>query len=110
MANDHSPDEPQTEADAAYGDCPNDRGGNDVAAEEELCRRENGTVPFGRKIEADEFRRQALGKQPGVLAEFVEFLLHEKKWWLAPIVIALLLLGVLVFLASTPAAPFIYPF
>ncbi len=30
-----------------HGDCPNFRGGDDVALKEELCRRENGTVPFG---------------------------------------------------------------
>ena len=36
-------------------------------------------------------------------------LLHKKKkYWLMPIVITLLLLGVLVFLSGTAAAPFIY--
>jgi len=63
-----------------------------------------------QRIRADEFQRQASGKQPGLLAELVQFLVYEKKWWLAPIVLMLLLLGILVFLASTPAAPFIYPF
>ena len=31
-----------------HGDCPNFRGGDDVALKKELYRRENGTVPFGR--------------------------------------------------------------
>jgi hypothetical protein len=41
------------------------------------------------------------------LAEFVQFLVREKKWWLAPIVLVLLPFCVLVFLARTAAAPFI---
>ncbi len=32
-----------------HGDCPNFRGGDDVALKKELYRRETGTVPFGRK-------------------------------------------------------------
>jgi len=32
-----------------HGDCPDFRGGDDVALEQQLCRRENGTVPLGRK-------------------------------------------------------------
>jgi hypothetical protein len=45
----------------------------------------------------------------GLLAEFWDFLKHEKKWWLTPIIVVLLLLGVLIFLSGTVAAPFIYP-
>jgi hypothetical protein len=47
-------------------------------------------------------------KSPGLLGEFWQFLVHNKKWWLLPIVIAILLLGGLVFLSTTGAAPFIY--
>ena len=44
-----------------------------------------------------------------VLREFWTFLKQEKKYWLAPIVIVLLLLGVLlVFAQSSAVAPFIY--
>ena len=32
-----------------HGDCPNFRGRDDVSPEIRLCRRENGTVPLGRK-------------------------------------------------------------
>ena len=42
------------------------------------------------------------------MAEFWQFLKYNKKWWLLPILIVLLLFGVLVFLAGTSAAPFIY--
>ena len=40
--------------------------------------------------------------------EFVDFLTHNKKWWLTPIILVLLLLGVLIALGGTAAAPFIY--
>ena len=43
-----------------------------------------------------------------LVAEFLDFLRHNKKWWLLPIVTILLLLGVLILLSSTAAAPFIY--
>lgn len=44
-----------------------------------------------------------------VLREFWEFLKHEKKYWLAPIVLVLVLFGLLlVFAQSSAVAPFIY--
>lgn len=44
-----------------------------------------------------------------IMAEFWEFLRVRKKWWLAPIVIFLLLLGALiVFTQGSALAPFIY--
>ena len=57
----------------------------------------------------DAFRGQADAPQVGLLAEFWQFLKHNKKWWLLPILLALLLLGVLVVLSGTAIAPFIYP-
>ena len=56
-----------------------------------------------------EFEKAAAEHQSeSLLAEFWAFLKHNKKWWLLPIVIVMLLLSVLIFLAMTPAAPFIY--
>ena len=44
-----------------------------------------------------------------VLREFVEFLKHEKKYWLVPVVVVFLLFGLLlVFSQSSAVAPFIY--
>ena len=44
-----------------------------------------------------------------VLTQFWEFLKVRKKWWLAPIVIALVLVGALIVLSEGSAlAPFIY--
>jgi len=58
--------------------------------------------------QVEQLEQEARQRQPGLVSEFVEFLLHEKKWWLIPVVIVLLLLGLLVVLGSTGAAPFIY--
>ncbi|MFQ5491530.1 MAG: DUF5989 family protein [Phycisphaerae bacterium] len=57
---------------------------------------------------AEDFARQAHLAQPGLLAEFWDFLLHNKKWWLAPIIVVLLLVSVLVIMGGSAAAPFIY--
>jgi hypothetical protein len=55
-----------------------------------------------------EFERLAKERRPSLLAEFWDFLKHNKKWWLLPIILVLLLLGLLILLAGTSAAPFIY--
>ena len=55
-----------------------------------------------------EFLQHAGQKQPGLLREFWDFLRYNKAWWLTPIIVVLLLVGVLVGLAATGAAPFIY--
>ena len=45
----------------------------------------------------------------GIIKEFFEFLRERKKWWIAPILVFLLLLGALLIFASSSAlAPFIY--
>jgi len=56
----------------------------------------------------NEFQRQAGGKQPGFIAQFLDFILHNKKWWLTPIVVLLLLAGALILLGGSGVAPFIY--
>lgn len=44
-----------------------------------------------------------------IIGEFWDFLKVRKKWWLAPIVLVLLLLGALIVLTEGSAvAPFIY--
>jgi hypothetical protein len=43
--------------------------------------------------------------------EFLLFLRQEKKWWLIPLVIILVLMGALLVISTNPAlAPFMYPF
>jgi Family of unknown function (DUF5989) len=56
-----------------------------------------------------DFAKQANENAPGFLREFSDFLIEYRAWWLAPIVIVLLLLAGLVFLGGTAAAPLIYP-
>ena len=44
-----------------------------------------------------------------IIKEFFEFLRERKRWWMAPILVFMLLLGVLLIFASTSTlAPFIY--
>ncbi len=58
--------------------------------------------------EKNEFSKQAEARQRGPLAEFLSFLLHNKKWWLTPIILVLLVVGVLAVLGGSGVAPFIY--
>ena len=46
--------------------------------------------------------------ETGMLPEFWSFVRHNKKWWLLPILMTLLLFGALIFLSGTGVAPFIY--
>jgi hypothetical protein len=55
-----------------------------------------------------EFETAAQSKPPGLPAQFLSFLLENKKWWLLPIVLVLAAFGGLILLAGTGAAPFIY--
>ena len=49
-----------------------------------------------------------LPKNQSFLGELLLFMTQNKKWYLIPIVVAILLMGVLIVLGSTAAAPFIY--
>lgn len=47
-------------------------------------------------------------KNASLVREILGFLGENKKWWLLPVMGMLLLLGLLVLLSTTAAAPFIY--
>jgi len=49
-----------------------------------------------------------MGRSSGFFGEFGYFLRHNKRWWLTPVFVLLLLLGILVVLGGSGAAPFIY--
>lgn len=51
----------------------------------------------------------ASGAERGVIRDLFAFMGENKKWWLLPILIVLGLLGALLLLAGTGAAPFLYP-
>ena len=60
------------------------------------------------KSKQDDVAELAKADRTGLVSEFWDFLKHNKKWWLAPILIVVLLLGALVFLSGSGAAPFVY--
>ncbi len=47
-------------------------------------------------------------REKGVLGEFWGLLMDNKKYWMLPIILLLLVFGVLVILSGSSAAPFIY--
>jgi hypothetical protein len=58
--------------------------------------------------EENAFSKLAEGKQKGPISEFWLFIVNNKKWWLTPIIAALILVGVLVVIGGSGVAPFIY--
>jgi hypothetical protein len=54
------------------------------------------------------FETQAGASRTGLVAEFWAFIKHNKKYWLAPILLIVLAMGALILLSGTAAAPFIY--
>lgn len=44
----------------------------------------------------------------GFVQEFIGLLKHNKKWWITPIIVCLLIFGILIILGGSSAAPFIY--
>lgn len=63
------------------------------------------------KAGADEFRMAAAEPEISFLREFWQFLKTNKRWWLIPIVVSLLLFMALVILSSQAAiGPWIYAF
>ncbi len=56
------------------------------------------------------FEQLAVSDNVGIVREFIDFLINNKKWWLTPIILVLLLVGVMIALTSSGAAPFLYSF
>ena len=56
----------------------------------------------------DDFEREAASGPQNMFAEFLHFLLTNKKWWLTPIILVLIAVSALVMLAASPLAPAIY--
>ena len=54
------------------------------------------------------FEAAAQQRAPNVIVEFTDFLLHNKKWWLTPIILVLLVFSLFIALTSSAVAPFIY--
>ena len=65
-------------------------------------------TPPEHESDAGDFTRQAEEAPTGVLRELFDFMRHTKKWWLTPIILALLVLGLFTVFGSSVVAPFIY--
>lgn len=55
-----------------------------------------------------EFLAGGKARSGGMIREFFGFLSASGKWWLAPIIVGLLLIGLAIVLGGTAAGPFIY--
>ena len=55
-----------------------------------------------------DFAAQAELPPRSFLGELWDFTRFNKKWWLTPLILVLLLLGALIAIGGTSAAPFIY--
>lgn len=56
----------------------------------------------------NDFEKASQQKQGSLVSEFIGFMKQNRKFWLLPLIIALLALSALLILSSTAAAPFIY--
>ena len=61
-----------------------------------------------RDEEAREFQKAANAKSGHFAGEVWAFLRENRKWWLLPLIVVLVLVGALVVLSTTAVAPFIY--
>ena len=63
------------------------------------------------KVSVDEdlgFVADAKRPAPNIFVEFGDFLFHNKKWWLTPIIVILLAMSLFIALTNTAIGPFIY--
>jgi hypothetical protein len=59
-------------------------------------------------LEKNAFQQASLQGRSSLVSEFFGFILANKKWWMVPLLFVFLLFAVVMFLAGTGAAPFIY--
>ena len=65
-------------------------------------------LPKEKSDTQQSFADAASQGQEGFVREFWDFLRFNKKWWITPILLVLVLMGALVMMGSGAAAPFIY--
>jgi hypothetical protein len=54
---------------------------------------------------------RSTGRRFGIAGELLFFFIGHRRWWMLPLIIAVLLVGALITLAQSSAlAPFLYPF
>jgi hypothetical protein len=48
-------------------------------------------------------------ERQSLIKEFIDFIIHNKAWWMTPIIIILMLMvGFILLVDSSPVLPFIY--
>ncbi|MBN1341213.1 MAG: hypothetical protein JXQ73_00960 [Phycisphaerae bacterium] len=57
---------------------------------------------------AEDFVQQAQEARGSLVREFIDFLMHNKKWWLLPILIVMGLLVALIFIGGSGGGIFVY--
>jgi hypothetical protein len=55
-----------------------------------------------------DFEKAAQGNRANLVTEFWGFMAENKKWWMFPVIATMLMVGALVFIGGSGAAPFIY--
>lgn len=58
--------------------------------------------------EGDRFAAKISKRRSSLLEELGAFMLENRKWWLLPVLAAVLVLGAALLLGGTAVAPFIY--
>lgn len=58
----------------------------------------------------ESFEAHARESRTGFAAELWDFIKHNKKYWMLPILVVILMVGLMVILGGTAAAPWIYTF
>ncbi|MBL8618759.1 MAG: hypothetical protein JNM72_24315, partial [Deltaproteobacteria bacterium] len=52
---------------------------------------------------------QIPNENKGLVAEFIGFIIHNKAWWMTPILVVLaLMIGFILYVEGSPVLPFIY--
>jgi hypothetical protein len=68
------------------------------------------TVQTGASEQSESaFEKLAGRERYSLVGELAQFLRHNKKWWLTPILLVLLLAALFAALSGTALAPFLYP-
>ncbi len=65
--------------------------------------------PMNKNGPGAAFEEAANSAQPGAVRQFWRMLRESRKYWLIPVIGTLILLGLLLILGGSAAAPFIYP-
>lgn len=65
-------------------------------------------MPDVPDVEDNKVEKLVRERRQSLVSEFWAFVKENKKWWLLPVLLVILVLGALVFLTGSGAAPFIY--